>query len=361
MPTDDDLRMRELALRERQVAVDERRLHAEGRTTFLDWIKGLALPIASLVASVAVFLLQAQQQNFERTLDSVREGYKTYFDRVSKIQFRSYDDYYNAKNALEMTTRIYPEVFCGARDDLVSRIANAPMAVDRAPLVEEINELPMPDTAVGVVQPTFLRLAWLEPHLPSCARTAKAGPAAPLATADGGESARPAATAAGSAAPPSAAAPSAETRGLAPAAAAPAMVASRNYRVFVQVGPSRDVARIDDMRAAGDAAGFRFVAGVEKIARPFRAAQVRYFGPAQAADAEMLAKFMTAQFAGEGLEFTARPIGRIFQNLPQDTMEVWIPDQGAAAAAPEGRSVRESQPRRVLGDAQQRRSTAPQP
>ena len=53
----------------------------------LDWVKGLGLPIASLIASVAFFGIQMQQQAFERKLTNVESGYRTYFERRTPLQF----------------------------------------------------------------------------------------------------------------------------------------------------------------------------------------------------------------------------------------------------------------------------------
>jgi hypothetical protein len=321
---DIEMQARELALRERALEIEERKM----RTSFVDWVKSLGLPIASLVASVAVFIVQAQQQGFERSLNSVRDGYKMYFDGVSKIDLKTVDDYYNAKRVLETTSKIYPEVFCGARNDLVTRIMSAPLNVDREPLMAEINELPAPDPSAGLTQPKWSKLDWLEPSVPKCNALPKAGPADAANT--------PATAAAPQAAPPDGvAAKKSETAKIAPSAPTPAAdqatTPTRAYRVFVQVGPTRDRDAINAMGAEAATLGYR-MAGAEQMRWPINRAEVRYFGPDQQTDAEALAKWMTTKYAGEGITFRARAIGKMFPNLPEDTMEVWVPDSASAVA-----------------------------
>jgi hypothetical protein len=311
---------RELALRERQLDLEERKL----RPGLGDAIKGLALPVASLVVSAAIFVIQIQQQNFERTLNSVREGYKTYFDRIAPIRLQTYDDFYEAKRALQMTTQIYPEIFCGARNDLIWRIQNATMEVDRAPLIDEINALPAPDPSNGVAQPRWLKLAWLEPRVPACAVLPRAGPAGRDAKDDLPPASSSIAASETSVTPRSAAMP-------ADAPLTPA-TPSHSYRVFVQTGPNRDLASLETMRESASAAGFRMTEA-RQTRRPFQAPSVRYFDPGQADDAAMLADYLNKQFAGESLVFTTQSAGRNYQNLPQDTLEVWIPDAAPAPLA----------------------------
>lgn len=300
---------RELALRERQLDLDERKM----RTGIGGAIKGLALPVASLVVSAAIFVVQIQQQNFVRTLDSVREGYKSYFDRIAPIKLTTYDDFYEAKRALQMTTQIYPEIFCGARNDLIWRIQNATMEVDRTPLIDEINSLQPPDLNNGVAQPRWLKVAWLEPTVPACPVLPRAGPAGVDEKDDLPPASSIAASESGvalSSAPPADAAP------------APP---SHSYRVFVQTGPNRNLETLAPMRDNAAAVGFR-MAEARQVRRPFQGPTVRFFDPAQADDASKLADYLTKQFASENLVFTTQSIGRNYQNLPQDTLEVWIPD-----------------------------------
>jgi hypothetical protein len=329
---DQELSARELALRERQLDLEERKM----RTGLLDWVKGMGLPIASLVASVAVFLVQMQQQSFERSLNSVREGYKMYFDNISKIDLKTDDDFYRAKRVLETTAKIYPEVFCGARDDLVTRIMSAPMESDRLQLTNEVNTMTPGDLQTQVQMPKWVKLDWLEPSTPNCAVTAKATPMAPTESpAAAPPSTSIAASAARDSAPP-AAGPAAPTPATAPVAEASRVQAqqvtpTRAYQVFVQIGPTRDRAQVESIRDEAAGLGFRMASGVEKIRRPITRAEIRYFGDDQDKDAQALADFMNAKFAGEGIKFTPNPIGRAYPNLPKDTMEVWIPDSAKVA------------------------------
>jgi hypothetical protein len=331
---DQELSAREIALRERQLDLEERKLKAG----LIDWVKGLGLPIASLVASVAVFLVQMQQQSFERSLNSVREGYKMYFDNISKIDLKTDDDFYRAKRVLETTAKIYPEVFCGARDDLVTRIMSAPMESDRLQLTNEVNTLTPGDLQTQVQMPKWIKLDWLEPRTPSCTVTAKATPMAPT---ESPAASPPSTSIAASAARGDSAPPAAGLAAPAPAAAPPAAEASRvqaqqvtptrAYQVFVQIGPTRDRAQLDAIRDEAAGLGFRMAAGVEKIRRPITRAEIRYFGDDQDRDAQALADFMNAKFAAEGINFTPNPIGRAYPNLPKDTMEVWVPDSAKVA------------------------------
>jgi hypothetical protein len=324
---DQELSAREIALRERQLDLDERKL----KTGLIDWVKGLGLPIASLVASVAVFLVQMQQQSFERSLSSVREGYKMYFDNVSKIDLKTDEDFYRAKRVLETTGKIYPEVFCGARDDLVNRIMSATMESDRVALSQEVNALTPGKLEDQVQQPQWVKLDWLEPRTPVCPATAKA---TPMATTDSPASLPPstsiaAATTAGGTAP---------APGLAPTASVPQariqaqqVTPTRFYQVFIQIGPARDRAQFDAIRDEAAGLGFRMASGVERIRRPITRGEVRYFGEDQDKDAQALADFMNAKFAVEGVTFTPNPIGKAYPNLPTDTMEVWVPDSAKVA------------------------------
>ncbi len=337
--TDFDMQSREMALRERELELEERKLERQGHATLIDWVRGLALPIASLVASVAIFLVQQQQQSFERTATSLREGYKTYFDRVSTIGFKDYDDFYAAKQALEITSKIYPEVYCGARDDLVTRIMGSAIP-ERVNLASEINELTPPNASSGLGRPEWIKLDFLEPRLPTCTATPKAGPTEAKtsepgttpATESAAPSDGPMAAGEQQAAQPQIAARS-QSPVTAPVSTDVVTAANKTYRVFVQVGPNRDKGEIEAMRPDATALGFRMATGVETVRRAFRNAEVRYFGQDQAADAAKLADLMTAKFPG--LKFQAKAIGKAFANLPQDTMEVWIPDvEGAGALAP---------------------------
>lgn len=330
---DQELSAREIALRERQLDIEERKL----RPGLLDWVKGLGLPIASIVASGGVFLVQMQQQSFERSLSSVREGYKMYFDNISKIDLKTDDDFYRAKRVLEQTAKIYPEVFCGARDDLVTRIMSAPMESDRLTLTNEVNALVPGDLQTQVQMPQWVKLDWLEPRTPNCPITAKAAPMAPTDS----PAAAPPGSSIAAAARIDSAAPPANLAAPAPAATAAVAESSRvqvqqvtptrAYQVFVQIGPTRDRAQIDAIRDEAAGLGFRMASGVEKIRRPITRGEIRYFGDDQDKDAQALADFMNAKFAVEGVKFTPNPIGKAYPNLPTDTMEVWIPDSAKVA------------------------------
>jgi hypothetical protein len=228
-----------------------------------------------------------------------------------------------------MTTQIYPEIFCGARNDLVWRIQNATMDVDRAPLIDEINALPAPDPTNGVAQPRWLKLAWLEPNVPACAVLPRAGPA-------GGDDAK-------AALPPAATSIEASETGVArsaaPADATPAPpTPSHSYQVFLQTGPNRDLAALAPMREDAAAAGYRMNEG-QHLRRPFQSPRVRYFDPDQADDAAKLADYLSKQFASENLVFTTQSVGRNYQNLPGDTLEVWLPDAPAPAVKPRARAA----------------------
>jgi hypothetical protein len=131
MPIDEaDLRARELALRERQITLDQDTFVSSRRASMLDWVRGLALPIASLIASLFFFLVQQQQQAFERTLTNVQDGHKFYYARLLEVRgidpenptavaagldLDTIEKVNAAADALKSTVKIHPEVFCSAR------------------------------------------------------------------------------------------------------------------------------------------------------------------------------------------------------------------------------------------------------
>jgi hypothetical protein len=197
------------------------------------------------------------------------------------------------------------------------------MEVDRGPLVDEINALSAPDPDNGIAQPRWLKLAWLEPHVPACAVLPRAGPAAaedvkadlpPASTSIAASETRPATSTAPSGAPVPAPTP-----------------ASHSYRVFLQAGAARDAAALEPLRDEAAGLGFRMTEP-QSLRRPMQGPHVRFFEPEQAADATALAEFLTQRFASEGLVFDTRSAGRNYQNLPEDTLEVWIPDPPNALA-----------------------------
>ena len=194
--TDTTLLTRELDLRERELKLEEQKLERARRASILDWVKGLALPIASLIASLFFFAVQQQQQAFERALGNVREGLKLYYEQVGEIERSAQDERLQidlATDVFSSTVRIYPEVYCSARSDLLERISAAGMAVaDQEAARRKVLNHGRPSAREGLGSPRWHFVTTMfEPTMPPCeavkdqpAAAIKAAPAAPAAPAE---------------------------------------------------------------------------------------------------------------------------------------------------------------------------------
>jgi len=323
--SEETLKSRELDLRERSLAIEERKLRLSHPV--LEWMRSAALLMASIAVPVLIFFGQQSQQAADRKLNNVREGYKIYFERITpiKIEIAEATDedqraalLDRAQDTFVTSVKIYPEVYCGARNDLV-RFLGGVNTTDRTARLDAIySPLVLEDAGAGQVLPA-IRIPLVEPRVPDCkSQELSAHTGAPPV------SVTPAPA-------PAAKKDSASTPLSAPSAPPPAsaIAPQRTYRVFAQINAGRTSAEIDAIRAELEAQGFRFVRGVEVIGRP-NPAEIRYFGGSsqQDADAFRLAEIMSEKF---GVPFTTRAIGQRFPDLPPNNMEVWIPDPGVAA------------------------------
>jgi len=321
----------------------------------LGWVKGLGLPIASLIASAAIFGIQMQQQAFERRLKNLEDGYRFYFEERTSLQNSA--DVDTERALLEMLGAAFPTVYCNVRADMYKRAVGAETATDasadagrfssadRDVMVAFLiaNHTPAnPDlrTDFGSLMP------WARaPEPEQCtaefdvareqvAQQETAGPEAAVAPetapADGAPTRAPTATTE---------APRIDARlreQIGQRADTARVIVERayapraqTYQVFFHLrsGSARTRDSIDPMRAPLAQANFRVMRGVEVVealrfpARP----QVRYFGPDQQAAANELVAALNTQYASEGMTFEAIAIGEQFPNMPPTHLEVWIP------------------------------------
>ncbi|MFZ4072222.1 MAG: hypothetical protein ACOYJ6_19270 [Caulobacterales bacterium] len=343
--TDATIQTRELELRERELKLEEQKMERARRASILDWVKGLALPIASLIASLFFFAVQQQQQAFERALGNVREGLKLYYEQVGQIERTAQDDRLKIELATDVfssTVRIYPEVYCSARSDLLERISAAGMAVtDQDAARRKVIGHGRPSAREGLGSPRWHFVTTMfEPTMPPCEAlneqppgAAKAAPAAPFPQAEmPAPGPAPAETAAGAAPPPEARLRDAPAAAAEPQA--PVFRASQVYRIFVQVGSGSTPAVVDAWRDEVNEAGFTMMRRVQEVGRPLTSGTVRYNGQGARggvvkADAEMLAAWLSTK---TGQPIAALDIGDKFPNLREDFLEVWLPDPPAASA-----------------------------
>jgi hypothetical protein len=299
----EDVTAQALALREREIAVEERKLEQAKRGRIVDWVKGLALPLASALASMAALVWQQQDKAAERMMQAQTalqeqqlqasqfdfEGYKFYFTNLTTLF--SVDTEQQALNSLaniELMSHSFPNIYPNIRDDFKRRVQGSNLDID-------------------------VKYRMLD-AVPQKAFGATASLAAPVEAIAG-------------AAPPAAATAPAAAEALvpAPAPAAPAAEEER-YRVYVHVAPGSQPGRIDPLRADLGRAGFAIGPRVEAVSFPFNAAEVRYYKEDQKADAEALAKLLTDGFAPEKLVFAAKSLAEQYPNLPDQVLEVWIPN-----------------------------------
>jgi hypothetical protein len=321
----------------------------------LGWVKGLGLPIASLIASAAFFGIQMQQQAFERRLKNVEDGYRFYFEERTALQASA--DVDTEQALLEMLGAAFPTVYCNVRADMYKRAVAAETAsasdadarrftdADRDAMVTFIiaNRTPASadfSTDFGSLMP------WARSPTPQectadfdVAREQVAEAPASEEEAAVAEGSPPAATAPASETPAPREAPRLDpavrarigertdaAREIVERAYAPR---AQTYQVFFHIrdGSGRTAESIDPLRAPLAQANFRVMRGVRVVPAagfPSRAV-VRYFGPDQEAAANELVAALNAHFEGEGLTFQTRAIGAQYPNMPPTHLEVWIP------------------------------------
>jgi hypothetical protein len=329
---------------------------ADGGNSALEWVKGLALPVASLVASVAFFGVQMQQQAFERKLNNIENGYRSYFERRTALD--TADDVTTETTLLQLLGNAFPNVYCNVRTDMYARATTAEVGgtaenafteADRTYLVSFLvanrtpprgefrtdffslirsqqEAAPQACTAEFDVERSVVAPE-AEPTAPASEeRVADAGPntTAPITTREQTTVAQapridPAVRANVGARADSA-------REIVQRAYAPR---AQSYQVFFHVrdGGGRTSESVDPLRASLGEANFRVMRGVRSVAASeFPAnAQVRYFGPDQQGAANELAAALDAHYRGEGLTFETRAIGAQFPNMPPTHLEVWVP------------------------------------
>jgi hypothetical protein len=339
---------------------------SQPKGTLLEWIKGLGLPVASLLVSGAIFVFQSQQQAFERQLSNVEDGYRFYFEHRTSLERHADAD--QEETLLKLISNTFPNVFCNVRADLHARVASAEAKDapdgfgedDRTLLLTMITSRDAPE--MRPLSAAFeLPNPWAKPQKPEkCAPLDMLRPSVAIAPGSGAATApitqepppaddKKAEEKAEALAPSRELAPSATD----PAAASPSVLADaaeglrakarafaqsndpRVFRVFFHVrrDGDRDPAIFDPLRAPMATNGFRAMRGVEQVAAAPNAAQVRYFGADEAARATELAAMLNQYFASEKLTFKTIAIGDQFPNMPRTTLEVWLPNAATSSGA----------------------------
>jgi hypothetical protein len=285
--SEEQARAREIDLREREVFLQEQRARLETRSSLLDWARGLALPIASIIVSAAIFLVQTQQMAVQDAWENAREGYKQYFEGIRAAPIDSEAGYEDALAVFVATTQAFPEIFCGARQDFAVRLDRS--VLPRATVDSRLAEL---RARTAPVRDSFYPADLL--------RFLRSTPAACGAIVLENEQAM---------------------------AGAARAAMTRSFRVWVHVGARRvDLSPIDRLRESAGAQGFRVISQVATSEQGVAAAEVRYFSENESAAAERLAALLTEEFASEGLGFTARLASERYMNLPNNSLEAFIPD-----------------------------------
>lgn len=331
-----ELKARELELRERQLAFERERFLTE-QDAKAKPKGGLARAfsagaLAALVPVVGVFLdiQEADRQSFETRLANLTDGYAFYFELRKYLKEQG--DASDVEAVVRTMSTAFPEAFCGVRPDLHRiALAKGDSAEQNAELVSSILAL---DELTEQQEAASSGVAAMMPWRRHGERTIRCEPIAleqdaPIAPAETAPPEPQAATAE--------AAPSLALRSL-EASAPPPPTASRHYTIYVQVGANRGRDVLASDRPALADHGFHLAAGVERMKFRIRRPQVRYYRADQATDAEALAAWLSQRFAGEGLTFEAVELRR--PGLPDGILELWIPEAaGAAAPAPAAESA----------------------
>lgn len=323
---------------------------ADGGSTVLDWVKGLGLPVASLVASAAFFGVQMQQQAFERKLNNIENGYRSYFERRTALD--TADDVTTETTLLQLLGNAFPNVYCNVRADMYARATNAEVggtgedAFSEADRTYLVSFLVANHTAPrGEFRTDFFSLIRSQQEAPPRACVAdfdterSVVAPAPMASNDTPQLTETAPNATAPTETPAAQAPQITpsaraqigTRGdIAREIVERAYVPrSQTYQVFFHIreGSGRTAESVDPMRASLAEANFRVMRGVREIpAANFASGpRVRYFGPDQEGAANELVAALNAHYQSEGLVFRADAIGSSYPNMPPTHLEVWVP------------------------------------
>lgn len=338
-------------------------------TSRTGWIAKYGVP--SLVLSVAVLIVQQQQQTFDRLQRILESGYQFYSSGRTALQYAG--DGNRELSLLKIIGNAFPNVYCDVRQDIYERASKAdkPGGVDKEgrKLIDtvEINALfeglenaskPRRREAADNVMGAWSS-AWSSknegkacPPLnnPSTegllVADAKGGASSPAPeTGAAPEPPPPAATATPEPAPRDAAeAPAATSTGRAgatPAAPPPAPDAVPKVSLIALQTPmhvffhipadspeGRDLDVSEGARVDLAPYNYQVMRGVARVppktfsSRP----EVRYFGAEQEAAALQLKNYLNEEFRAEGLEFGIREIGYQYKGMPPQNIEVWVPN-----------------------------------
>ncbi len=360
-----EIKIRELDLRERALSIEQEKLfnakNPAARTGGVLRAFG-AGAIAVMVPISGMFLdvQQADRQAFEARLANQTDGYDFYFQIRGFLKEKG--DAADVEAVVRTMSTAFPDAFCGVRPDL-HRIAlgKGDSPEQTSDLVGDIlarQELVQDTSASGSFLTRWLPWRGESKRVIECDPIVDNRAAAPIPPAQEPEVvARSAASGEAGTGPvilalPSPIAPNERSanareaqpgkRTLAPAdapaetdqsgAAAPIALAaaSRAYTVYVQICGDRGANLLAGERALLSERGFRLTAGVERTKFSFSEAEVRYYRDDQAADAQILADWLSKQYASEGLTFTTKVERR--KGLPDGIMEVWVPEAKSAYA-----------------------------
>jgi hypothetical protein len=356
---------------------------AESSGSKMSWIARYGVP--SLILSLAVFVFQQQQQTFDRLQRMLEGGYGFYANGRTQLAYS--EDPGREIALLRIIGNVFPNVFCDVRMDIYLRStalrikggqdADGRKLLDSEEQKQLWQDLVRVDTPSRTPAAANLAEAWTPGRKPmSCeederssilaqarqkatpvesmpadAKVAEVAPPppAPMATepapaavdAHVGDTATVPATSgpaptrsAGAGAGRTAAEPAAPPPSVlasAPAGAPSMRPAEDQVRVFFHMPSNskdeREAHLVDQTRGFLSDHGYQVVRSIERVAPGSfpKDAQVRYFGPSQADEAEQLVKYLNWYFRDEGLKFQMRAIGQDFPVMPQGNIEVWVP------------------------------------
>ena len=350
-----DIRIRELDLRERSLAFEQEKLAHErspksrpGR--FLRAFGAGAIAVMVPVSGMFLDVQQADRQAFEARLANQTDGYDFYFQLREFLKEKG--DAADVEAVVRTMSTAFPDAFCGVRPDL-HRIAlgKGDSPEQTADLVGDIlarQELFQETSGSGSFLTRWLpwrgdskRQIECDPIVDNRA-AAPIPPADPvIASAESPNRAEVPGPRVVLAMPAPAPEPSSsedvpttrsirlpEKPQIAETAAPALAAASRAYTVYVQICGDRGADILAEERALLTERGFRLTAGIERTKFLFANPEVLYYRDDQAADAQILADWMTKHFASEGLVFTTKAVLR--KGLPDGILEIWVPEPASA-------------------------------
>ena len=355
-----DIRIRELDLRERSLAFEQEKLAHErspksrpGR--FLRAFGAGAIAVMVPVSGMFLDIQQADRQAFEARLANQTDGYDFYFQLREFLKEKG--DAADVEAVVRTMSTAFPDAFCGVRPDL-HRIAlgKGDSPEQTADLVGDIlarQELFQETSGSGSFLTRWLPWRGDSKRQIECDPIVDNRAAAPIPPADPviasvespvrAEAQRAPGPIVALGAPAPAPTPEPSTSADAPVTrsirlpertqsaetATPALAAaSRAYTVYVQICGDRGADILAEERALLTERGFRLTAGIERTKFLFTNPEVRYYRDDQAADAQILADWMTKQFASEGLVFATKLVLR--KGLPDGILEIWVPEPASA-------------------------------